>query len=259
MFIIYSLKKTNTAKETMVFIDKICDWFKHRTRFWTAMSVFALVSILLLGIFLSPARQINLQIRYTACFVMIPLLILFVLGMFWRGSVQTFLSLAGMINVYTGMFFVYAMASSIGTLPPIVTNRLGVGKIVESSSASSLANFYFLVGILALVLCLVISLKPSLWRAKGTRISSSYPIWTGEKEAELEFGSTTITLIPVKALLSFGEKHLVAKYKFVVVRIGGRTYFVSPDGWIPEGSDVVRDADSGSVLGIPKVPDPFNP
>jgi hypothetical protein len=40
--------------------------------------------------------------------------------------------------------------------------------------------------------------------------------------------------------------------------IGGRIYFVSPYSWVPQGSDIVRDKESGSLLGIPKVPDGFN-
>ena len=252
------MKRTNSAIERMVFIDKICDWFKQRSRFWTATSVIALVSILVLQSFLFTVTQVDQHVRQTAGLLVIPLLVLFVLGTFWRGSVQTFLSLAGMINVYTGMFYVYGRASSFDTLPPIVTNKLGVGEIVASSSASSVANFYFLVGILALMFCLVISLKPSLFKPRGTRFSPSYPVWTGEKEAEFEFGSNAISLVPVRGLLSFSERHLVAKYKYVVARIGSRTYFVSPDEWIPEGSGVVRDAESRTILGTPMVPDGFN-
>jgi hypothetical protein len=37
-----------------------------------------------------------------------------------------------------------------------------------------------------------------------------------------------------------------------------RTEKLSPEDWIPENSNVVRERVSGSVLGIPKVPDGFN-
>jgi hypothetical protein len=40
--------------------------------------------------------------------------------------------------------------------------------------------------------------------------------------------------------------------------IGGTTYYVSPDDWVPENSRVIRDKESGSLLGIPKVPDGFS-
>jgi hypothetical protein len=242
----------------MLVIDRICDWFGERSRLWMATSLFVLVAILVLQNLFSILTGAGFHIRQTADLFLIPLLVLFVLGTFWRGAVQTFLSLAGAINVYAGVFYVYAVASPFGTLPPIITNKLGVGKIVASSSASSLANFYFLVGMLALVFCLVISLKPSLFRARGTNGSTSYPVWTGEKDIESVFGSKSIILIPVRGLLSYGERHLVARYKYIVVRIGGKFYFVSPDEWIPESSGVVRDAESGSLLGIPKIPDSFN-
>jgi len=33
--------------------------------------------------------------------------------------------------------------------------------------------------------------------------------------------------------------------------MGGRKYLVYPYDWVPEGTVVVRDKESGSVLGIP--------
>jgi hypothetical protein len=65
-------------------------------------------------------------------------------------------------------------------------------------------------------------------------------------------------LVPLQGLLSYGERHLSAKYAYLVVSIGGKRYFVTPNDWVPEGSFVVRDKQSGTLLGIPKVPDGFN-
>jgi len=40
--------------------------------------------------------------------------------------------------------------------------------------------------------------------------------------------------------------------------IGVRIYFVFPEDWVPERSNVIREKVSGSLLGIPKVRDGFN-
>ena len=62
----------------------------------------------------------------------------------------------------------------------------------------------------------------------------------------------------MQSLLRFADQHLVAKYRYIQILIGGRIYFVSPDDWVPEGSNVIREKESGSLLGITKVPDGFN-
>ena len=90
-------------------------------------------------------------------------------------------------------------------------------------------------------------------------------IWTNEiqkqkrySRATFRYGRAVISLIPVQSLLSIVEHHLVAKYRYIQIMIGGRIYFVSPDDWVPEHSSVIREKGSGSLLGIPKVPDGFN-
>jgi len=78
-----------------------------------------------------------------------------------------------------------------------------------------------------------------------------YPIWRYKKNFDMVEGPKRIRLIPLSSLLTFAEKHLVARFKYITVIIGGRKYLVSPYDWVPEGTSVVRDEESGSVLGIP--------
>jgi len=250
---------TKIRKEGTVFIDRIYEWFDRRSKFWASISLLTLASVIAMHVFIIFLTEINHQIMQEIGPLVIPLLLLFVFSIFWRGSIQTFLSLAGTITVYAGMFYVYARASGLETLPPIITNKLGVGKIVASSSTETVANFYFLVGMLALILCIVISLNPSFFRAKGTRVRPSYPVWSSkEAQEKMELGTNIVMLVPVAGLLSSTERYLVAKYKYIVVMIGRTIYFVSPEDWVPEGSIVIRDKESGSLLGIPKIGDGFN-
>jgi hypothetical protein len=249
---------TKTRKEGTIFIDRIYEWFGRRSKLWISVSLLTLASIITMQVFIIFLTGINHQIRQEIAPLLIPLLLLFVFSIFWRGSIQTFLSLAGTISVYAGMFYVYARASGLETLPPVITNKLGVGRIAASSSTEGVANFYFFIGMLALILCVIISLKPSLFRAKGTQVRSSYPVWSSKEDRKMELGTNIVILVPVAGLLSPTERYLVAKYKYIVVMIGRTIYFVSPEDWVPEGSIVIRDKESGSLLGIPKVGDGFN-
>lgn len=162
------------------------------------------------------------------------------------------------MSVYSGMSLVYTIARGLKILPPIVANRLGYGNIAAGSPTEAVASLYFLGGIMGLLMCILISFKPSLFKAKGMPITSSYPIWKNEDDPKLALGANVIRLVPVYHLLSVSECYYVAKYRYIVVMIGERKYFVSPDDWVPEGSTVIREKESGLLCGIPKVADGFN-
>lgn len=240
------------------FVDMVQGWFNQRRKFWAWTGVFSLASLVVMHLFYTVIAGGNVQVGRWLEFLAFPLLALLVISTFWRGSIQTFLSLAGTVSMYAGMFYIYTMANGLETLPQVVTNKLGVGRLAEVSSTSSLSSLYFFIGLFALVLCLVISLRPSFFQAKGRVAGTSYPVWTTRDDPTFVFKDKSSTVIPVTNLLSVLERQLVTKYRYIVVVICGRRYFVSPDDWVPKGSNVIRDEESGSLLGIPKVPDGFN-
>jgi hypothetical protein len=102
----------------------------------------------------------------------------------------------------------------------------------------------------------VISLKPSFFRARGTKYAP-YPVWES-KDSKIISSEGSARLIPVSSLLNFTEQHIATTYKYITLMIDGTIYFVSPDDWIPQDSTIIRDKETGSLIGIPKVPDGFN-
>ena len=247
-------------RERAAFIDDIQGWFGKRSRFWTLISFVCLGSIIVLQLLFMLLAGINSHIRDGMYSVLVPLLALFVVSIFWKGTTPTILSLSGVMCLYVGMFFVYAELGSLPNVPSQIASKLGYGIMHPGLPVATVANFYFIMGIFALVLGMAAALRPSIFRAKGNPIWQSYPVWTNVdvQNAKLSFGPRVMRLIPVQSLLSFAEQHLVAKYKFIQVSIGGKIYFVSPDEWIPESSRIIREKQTGSLLGIPKVPDGFN-
>ena len=249
------MKKTN---ERGAFIDAIQDWFLQRTTFWALVSFTSLAGVIVLHLVLVLQGEVNPLIREGIDSILVPLLGLFVFSIFWRGSIPTFLSLAGAASVYAGMFYIYAKAVGFQDLPPFIIHKYPAATILNSIPVTSSASLYFLVGIFALILSIAISFRPSFFHAKGSRFKQSYQVWTGKNYLESSSSVNAHQMVPVDGLLSFAERYLVAKYKYILIVIGGRTYFVSPEEWVPEGSNVVRDKESGSLLGVPKVSDGFN-
>lgn len=249
--------KTKSNTERWAFIDTIQDWFFLKSRFWGLISLFSFFSLIILQIIFSISYSINPSGRQETDFLVLPFLALFVFSIFWRGSIPTFLSLTGSLMTYTGMYYIQAKYFDLQNLPPTIANRLGYGTISESHfHIDQYAQLYFLAGIFFLALCLVISFKPSFFKAKGAKYSP-YPIWES-KNSKITLDKKFSILIPVSSLLNFAEQHIATTYKYITLMIDGTIYFVSPDDWIPQGSNIIRDKETDSLIGIPKVPDGFN-
>jgi hypothetical protein len=234
------------------FAGKAHGWFQKRNKFWTLMSFVSLASLISLQAIMLLQEESNPHVRQGIDSIVIPLLILFILSIFWRGFIPAFLSHAGAISTYYGIFYVYAKSTSFAALPTFFANKaVPEVKILANPSVHTVASFFFLIGIFALTLSIAIALRPTFFHARGARFRQPYEIWPGDTA----YGKQ---LIPVSGLLSDVECELVKRYRYIVMVIGGRMYFVSPDDWVPEGSSVVRDRESGSLVGIPKVSDGFN-
>src|SRR5215831_10311486 len=123
-----------------VLIDRIQSWFLGRNKFWTAITVVAFASIIILQFSITFLTEFNPNIRQAIYPVLIPLLLLFVLSIFWRNTVTTFLSLASAMCLYAGMYWTY-----VGT-PQVVQNKywayLGVPYYVHTPPVDTIAELY---------------------------------------------------------------------------------------------------------------------
>jgi hypothetical protein len=252
------VRKVRVPNERGGFIDEIQGWFRQRNMFWTPISFFSLFSIIILQVLFIFLSGINPHIREGIAALLVPLLVLFVVSIFWRSSTATILSLAGVLCLYVGMFYVFDNLVVLQVTPSHIASKLGYGVSHTEAPLTAVADLYFLMGIFALILCTAVAFRPSIFRAKGNPVVPPYPVWADDKDPKLRYGASIVSLIPVQSLVSFAEHHLVAKYKYIQIMIGGRIYFVSPEDWGPEGPNVIREKVSGSLLGIPKVPDGFN-
>ncbi len=233
-------------------------WFQTRNNFWKLISFSCLALIVILQILVVLLSSINTHIRDGIYAILVPLLITYITSIFWRGTTSAILSLMGGICLYAGMFLTYSLAGSQDQLPSQVADRLGYGLRHEVPPGDTVAEFYTLMGILALLMCMIVSFKPSILRAKGSSIWTSYPVWNENYDKLTSSGSEVFSLIPVRKLLSYKEVHIVSRYRYIQISIRGKIHFVSPDDRVPYDSIVIREEKSGQVLGIPKVPDGFN-
>lgn len=150
---------------------------------------------------------------------------------------------------YGGMIFFHTTNITIQLASPYVANRLGYGiKHAAVISPNSIADEYFIAGILALSFCLAIAIKPNFFKPKYSD-ELPYPVWKYDDNIKiiLEPG---LRFIPLSALLTYAERHMVARYKYITLTIGGKKYLVTPYEWIPEDAVVSRDEKSNTIIGI---------
>src|SRR5215467_1556066 len=140
MYILYwhvrKQHKQEVNDDRGVLIDRIQSWFFQRNRFWTAITVVAIASIIILQFSITFLTEFNPNIRQAIYPVLIPLLLLFVLSIFWRNTVTTFLSLASAMCLYAGMYWTY-LGGFACCYPPLAT----------------VAEYYFFMGLFSAMLC----------------------------------------------------------------------------------------------------------
>ena len=147
------------------------------------------------------------------------------------------------------MIFFHTTNITIQLASPYVANRLGYGiKHAAVISPNSIADEYFIPGILALSFCLAIAIKPNFFKPKYSN-ELPYPVCKYDDNIKiiLEPG---LRFIPLSALLTYAERHMVARYKYITLTIGGKKYLVTPYEWIPEDAVVSRDEKYNTIIGI---------
>lgn len=244
------MKDCQYAEDRWSFIETIQLWFHQKNQFWLLLTILSFSTTLVLQAIFVFASQENPSARMQSEFLIVPVLVVFVLSSFWRSIVHTFLSFTGAMITYGGMFLFHTANATAQLVTPYVANRLGYGiRHYVVIPPDALADRYFIVGILALAFCVAVSIKPNFFKPKDPD-GLPYPVWKHTRNSKIQ-RSSLIRLISLSALLTYEERHLVARYKYVTVDIGGSRYLVTPYEWIPEGSAVVRDEKSNSIIGIP--------
>lgn len=243
------MRGSQYAEDRWLFIDKIQTWFLHKNQFWLVLSILTFGAIFILQIFLIFASTVNPSARQESEFLIVPILALFILSTFWRSIFHTFLSFTGSMMTYCGVFLFHS-TNSTQLVTSFVANRLGYGiRHVISIPPDSVADRYFIVGMCMLAFCLAIAIRPNFFKPKDPD-ELPYPVWKHSRKFGQVQGSGLVRFIPLSALLSYEEQHFVARYKYVVLIISGTKYLVTPYDWVPEGSVVIRDEKSNSVIGI---------
>jgi len=125
-------------------------------------------------------------------------------------------------------------------------------KIHHIETAREFMQLYGLfTGVFCIGLGMIFAYKPSLVQVKNyLPFEYPYPIWDGKLQPLTQFGANPVL---AKSLLSYKEKMLSCRFKYLLITIDGKLYFASPNEMVPENTTIVRTKSGNTLCGISRI------
>ena len=216
----------------------------------TAVLVTSIISIILLCVLHLSA--VNMQVgsgsilQNFVILITAVLLLLIAPSVLCKGIVPTVVCSLGLTLAYGGILYPSYFMETVGE----IYYKSSQGFMSERSVLNA-AHGYFLLGIFMVVLSLILGYKPALLYIRNRpesmdSIWQKYPKWYDNVKV---VGSHNEPSVSLKSLMTPEERYLAWRYEFVLTRIYGIPHLVSPEGFVPASSKILRDRESQSMIG----------
>jgi hypothetical protein len=223
-------------------------WFHRNRSALVSLSVISIILLFALHLFTTtihislnsvPARIIQV--------ITIVLISLTFLSIIWKGMVPIVIGSLGVTLIYGGI-----VIPSYALTLPTESYFKGIRVLIDQQIISMATESYFFLGIAMVALSMIIAYKPTLLYVKN-RPEPLYSLWTDYEKwydnVQLAGGYTEPN-VSLRSLMSEQEKYLLWRYEYVLTNIYNTSYLVKPDGFVPKNSTIVRDKESGRMIGV---------
>lgn len=171
---------------------------------------------------------------------------LIALSVLWKGPVPLIVAILGIVLMNNAIMLPYYSAEqrsasqfedvSFGLVPQTVTARI---------------SMHFFLGAAMAAFSMIIAYRPSVLFTRNRPQSqdsewSQYPVW---HDSVLLADGRKEPSVPVKSLLTDQDRCLLWRYEYVLASVYGTPHLVRPQGMVPKGSSILRDKESGRVMG----------
>ena len=125
-------------------------------------------------------------------------------------------------------------------------------KIHHIETAREFLQLYGLfTGVFCIGLGLAFAYRPSIVQVRNyLPFEYPYPIWDGKRQPLTQFSAN---LVLAKSLLSYKERMLSCRFKYLLIAIDGKMYFASPNEMVPQNTVVIRTKSGNTICGISKI------
>ncbi len=148
------------------------------------------------------------------------------------------------ILISNGVYYVESPAGKYNLFTETMTER-----IQSLQSSREFLHLYSLfIGASCIGLGLIFAYRPSLIQIKNhLPFEYPYPIWNSKNQQITQFSKN---LVSTKEFLTYKEKMLLCRFRYLLVSIDGKLYLVSPNEIIPHDSIIIRTKSSKTLCGI---------
>ena len=182
--------------------------------------------------------------------IMIGLSAWFLLSMKKYGYGPFFACLLGCLTIVFVAWYPTDILITEGTLDPkAFSSGPTSGKISYlEHSRETLKEYGIGIGLLNITIGMILAHRPSLIYVKNRLpFEYPYPIWDGKMKVGSQFN---YPMVKVRSLLNEKERWLLYKYRYVLILVNKKIYFVKPTDFVPENSIILRSKTGKSLIGV---------
>ena len=223
-------------------------WLRINEKFFLKLTIVNMLLLTFIHIYVSTTIIDSYSLTFEFLHIIsIFLLIIVFLSVLLKGIVPLAISCLGLVLLY---------GSTV--MPSIASNSLGafyykasIGNL-NFEAINHGSHGFFLLGLAMIIFSLIIAYKPSILYTKNRPISiddiwTKYPKWNEKLQLA---GTKMESLIGLSYLMTDTEKYLLWRYEYVLVFIYDTIYQVPIYSYVPVSSRILRESESGKMMGV---------
>ena len=230
----------------------IYQWFYRNKSRLLQLNVISVAVLFLLHLFILIVQinsgSIAEKIIHTITIILICVM---ALSFSWRGIVSIAIGSLGILLIYAGV------------LLPSYTHGIMQESYLEGKNELNILNTkqpiiiasqgFFFLGLAMDVLTIIIAYRPDLLYVRNRPEPSDtiwdiYPIWYDMNNVKL-IDRYSESYVHIKSLMTDQEIYLLWRYQYILTNVYGTQYLVKPDSYVPKSSTILRDKQSGKMIG----------
>lgn len=226
-------------------------WFQRNTHRLLAIDVVCIMLLFFMHLFVSTFHVIAQDVAIALQLAAIAPAVFIALSIAWRGVVPLVICVLGIVLMHSSVMLPYYEPETIEYTIEGIEDRVFTWTYYTPMSVSVGSNMNFFLGLGMVAFSMIIVYRPSAVFTRNRPESlenewSKYPIW---QDNTLLADGRMEPSVSVTSLMTDEDRYLLWRYEYVLTNIYGVPNLVKPSGLVPVGSTVLKDRESGRVLG----------
>ena len=234
------------------------EWFHRNKSLLLTLNVISIMLLFLIHLFILTVQinpgsiaEIIIQI------ITISLITIIALSIMWRGIVCIAIGILGLFLIHAGILL---PTYSLGVLEESYPNGIDqISNMLNISQPTLMATQgFFFLGITMVGLSVIIAYRPEILYVKNRpkpsdTIWESYSVWYGDNINNAKLvGRCSEPLVHLKSLMTNEESYLLWRYEYILTDVYCTPHLVKPESYVPKSSTILRDKESGKMIGKAK-------